>query len=343
MNRIPVKLKLCLITVIASLAPVASSPAQIAPSGGLYVEQPAGVHYLFGGNGTVSGAVFYYVNYLTNDYDIISSINLSANGTFSGVSTITLRSISGEIFENSISLTYDGVFITGPKIPISGPTRTLSGGYLGSLFNTSTGDLSLATLAILPNGRCLGLAINSLGVAIGVGTIDASGNVSIPLLTGEVISTHFAPVNGFAQGTISSSFGYTYDYSVLNGFQPRLANISTRGFVGTGEQVLIGGFITKNGGERVVVRAIGPSLAPLGVANPLPNPRLQLLKSNQIIASNDDWNTGANATDIIQLGLAPGDSREAAILVTLEPGAYTVIVSSEDGSQGIGLVEIYEP
>ena len=126
---------------------------------------------------------------------------------------------------------------------------------------------------------------------------------------------------------------------------PRLINLSTRGQVQTGSNVMIGGFII--GGatpKKVLIRAVGPNLANYGVTGVLANPTLELHKSsdNSIIASNDDWGTSTNAAEITASTLAPVDSKEAAILATLNPGAYTAIVSGNGGGTGVGIVEVYE-
>ncbi len=121
----------------------------------------------------------------------------------------------------------------------------------------------------------------------------------------------------------------------------RLANISTRGEVMTGDNVLIGGFIV--GGDQsanLVVRAIGPSLA-AAVPKPLADPQLDLYDSQGTrIDSNDNWRDTQEA-EIEATGLAPTNSRESAISTTLAPGAYTAIVSGVGGSSGTGLVEAY--
>jgi Matrixin len=122
-----------------------------------------------------------------------------------------------------------------------------------------------------------------------------------------------------------------------------LANISTRTKVGVGDNVLIGGFII-NGtqSKRVILRAIGPSLAADGVANALADPVLELHNSGGIITSNDDWSSSSQASEIIASGLAPSDPRESAIIETLSPGNYTTVLSGSQNGQGIGLVEAYE-
>ena len=121
-------------------------------------------------------------------------------------------------------------------------------------------------------------------------------------------------------------------------------NISTRARVETGDNVLIGGFvITGSGGKKVIVRAIGPSLSGL-VPGPLADPVIELhAPGGALITSNDNWQDDpAQKTEIMNSGLAPSNSLESAIVATLQPGAYTVIVRGKNGASGIGLAEIYD-
>ena len=121
-----------------------------------------------------------------------------------------------------------------------------------------------------------------------------------------------------------------------------LANISTRGFVETGNGVMIGGLVSGNGSSRVIIRGIGPSLAGVGIAGALANPTLELHNDNgAVIASNDDWRTGGQEAEIVATNIPPIDDLEAAIVGTLAPGAYTAIVAGAGGSTGVALVEIY--
>jgi len=123
-----------------------------------------------------------------------------------------------------------------------------------------------------------------------------------------------------------------------------LANISTRMKVGTGQNVLIGGFIIRGTQSKtLVLRAIGPSLAAAGVTNVLADPVLEVHDSaGNVVAINDDWRNGAQASQIQQSGIAPSDPLESALLVTLAPGSYTAIVSGNGNTGGNGLVEAYE-
>ena len=124
----------------------------------------------------------------------------------------------------------------------------------------------------------------------------------------------------------------------------RAANISTRGQVLGGDNVLIGGLIIGGAETKTVIaRAIGPSLGAFGVASPLADPTIDLRDSNGLlIQTNNDWQLGPDATAISGAGLAPTNAKESALLAPLGPGAYTVIVSGVNGATGVALVEVYD-
>ena len=122
----------------------------------------------------------------------------------------------------------------------------------------------------------------------------------------------------------------------------KLANISTRGFVETGDNVMIGGtIITGNAPTRVLFRAIGPSLTNFGVPHALANPTLELYDGNgQLIAINNDWRDTQEA-EIIATGIPPTNDLESAIVRNFTPGNYTAIVRGASDTTGIAVVEIY--
>lgn len=124
----------------------------------------------------------------------------------------------------------------------------------------------------------------------------------------------------------------------------RLANVAARGFVGTGDQVLINGFvITGSEPVRVLVTARGPSLTALGVSGALSNPMISLHDgAGREIMANDDYGTTFSAADLIGTGFAPSNASEAALLIVLPPGVYTSVVSGAGGATGIALTEVYE-
>ena len=124
----------------------------------------------------------------------------------------------------------------------------------------------------------------------------------------------------------------------------RVQNLSTRGTVMSGDNVLINGFIVSGTAPMtVVVRALGPSLSNFGLSSVLADPVLTVYNSSgEIIASNDNWQTDGHAL-IEQNGLAPSDpSESAALLANLAPGAYTVVVTGKNSTEGISLAEVYE-
>jgi len=132
----------------------------------------------------------------------------------------------------------------------------------------------------------------------------------------------------------------------LNGqAEPELANLSTRGYVGQENDVMIGGFILGNeaGSVRIAVRGLGPSLAYNGLMNLLPDPALELHDGNgAAIATNDDWQSDpVSAAQLTSFGLALHDAKEAGVFLTLAPGAYTAILTGKFVGTGIGLLEIY--
>ena len=143
----------------------------------------------------------------------------------------------------------------------------------------------------------------------------------------------------------STGIGLVEVYDLTPNSISLLGNISSRGLVETGENVMIGGFIVgpvDHGSPQVVVRAIGPSLASSGVANTLQDPVLELHdQSGTILATNDNWLTDRNSSFVLAAGLAPSDTRESALAITLTPGNYTAIVRGANDTMGVALVEVY--
>lgn len=143
----------------------------------------------------------------------------------------------------------------------------------------------------------------------------------------------------------TTGVGLVEIYDLDSAAASKLANISTRSFVQTGDNRLIGGFIlgSNNGAAKVIVRGIGPSLTQSGISNVLINPTLELRDSNGgLIRANDDWQEDANqAAQITASGIAPNNAVESAIAASLLPGNYTAILAGQNGGTGVGVVEIY--
>uniref|UniRef100_UPI0039C93A16 DUF4331 domain-containing protein n=1 Tax=Horticoccus sp. 23ND18S-11 TaxID=3391832 RepID=UPI0039C93A16 len=134
--------------------------------------------------------------------------------------------------------------------------------------------------------------------------------------------------------------GRNYDHNPRQLASP-LVNFATRGNIGTGENILIGGFVIRGTTPiRVLVRGTGPSLSSFGVANAVSDTIVQIWQGGSMLAENDDWKTTQQAA-ITATGNAPLNDREGAILMTLPPGAYTTTIRGKNGATGVGLVEAY--
>jgi len=149
-----------------------------------------------------------------------------------------------------------------------------------------------------------------------------------------------AIVSGVGNGTGVSVIGV---YEVNHPETP-LTNISTRGRVLTGNDVMIGGFVVNGAAPKTLaIVATGPSLAAYGIASPLANPMITVVRSSDqaVVASNDDWQADAKAAQLTAAGFAPTNPLESGLLLTLPPGAYTVIVQGAGGGTGVAVIGVY--
>ena len=244
--------------------------------------------------------------------------------------------------------------------------------------NVGTGDNILIGGIILSSGtaertfliRALGPSLNIPGsladpqidVRAPDGTLVGHNNNWRDLQEQEIIATGAAPTNNQEAALLLPLSGqsYTVHVSGVNGTSgiatveiyalanttdapKEFRNISTRGNVGTGNNVLIGGTIVRGSAvQKLIVRAIGPDLAGLGVPGSLQDPVLELRDaSGTLLASNDDWRS-AQEQEIIATGLAPQNERDSATVATLLPTSYTAILQGKNGATGIALIEIYK-
>lgn len=123
-----------------------------------------------------------------------------------------------------------------------------------------------------------------------------------------------------------------------------LINISTRGYVGTGDNVMIAGFCIADDPLTILIRALGPSLAARGVYGTISNPMFEIRdpRSGVLLYQNDNWQNDPSAGLMVELGVEPSNSKEAAAIVTAQPGCYTVIVRGVGGTTGVALVEVFD-
>jgi hypothetical protein len=264
----------------------------------------------------------------------------------------------------------DGLIVTG-MVTLNGGVLSGSGIIEGNVTNNSgyispghsPGAIGIngtfvqgakGTL-VIQDGGALPNEFDQLEVA---GKATLGGTLDLQLINGYKPSTldTFSPL-GYSEmagkfATISSNATVKITTTGLNvsvnpavpGPSPAASrNIATRAFVQTGENVIIGGFIVSGpaGSEKkVILRGIGPSLSKEGIQGALADPVLQLYKGPTLLETNDNWTS--NEAAVKATGLQPTNALESAIVTTLAPGAYTVILSGKNNGTGIGLVEVYD-
>jgi Fibronectin type III domain len=213
----------------------------------------------------------------------------------------------------------------GPSLAAFGVTGAISDPVLQVL------DSKGSVVASNDNWNVPGEEVSAIGLA-------PSDGREAALVASLLPGSYTAIVSGKENAT-GVALVELYDLDAAAG---RVANISTRSQVESGESVMIGGFILGGtSGAKVIVRAIGPSLVPFGVANALLDPTLELYDSyGSLLASNNNWRTDQE-TAIADTTLAPNDDREAAIVATLAPGAYSGVIRGTQGSTGVALFEVF--
>ena len=252
--------------------------------------------------------------------------------------------------------------LTGSAFVLNCPT--CSGGEKVGYVGSNSGTLQFNIIAVVPgnytmticylNGDATRYAYLSVNGGAGTsvsfpstGSFQTVGSIqrTVTLNTGSNTLKFYNPIVG--------NWAPDFDRIQFNCAPSYLGNISTRSFVQTGDNVMIGGFVVQGttSFKRVIIRAIGPELAQHGVPNPMADPTLELHNANgALIASNDNWQTtiigGIITSDqrqqIQNSGLAPGDPLESAIIADLPPGNYTAIVRGVNNTTGVALVEAYD-
>jgi phage gp45-like len=239
---------------------------------------------------------------------------------------------------NSTGALIGGFSISG-TVPKSVLIRAI-GPSLSAYFNNPLSDPTLALFDASGHGI---VSNNDWGNTPNVGQIPINLRPADPKEAAILITLSPGQYTAVVAGNNGSQgVGLVQVYDQDNSTASQLDAIATRGFITNSTGALIGGFsVGGTTSKSVLVRAIGPSLSAY-FNNPLTDPALGLYNANgQQIATNNDWATAPNANQI-PTSLRPTDLKESAILVTLAPGDYTAIVSGNNGSQGIGLVQVYD-
>ncbi|MCB1776336.1 MAG: hypothetical protein KDI50_02760 [Candidatus Competibacteraceae bacterium] len=270
-----------------------------------------------------------------------------------GVNTLTFT-VPGETFSKAKA---DGPYRLVAMLVVgnNGATEILS-----ELGQTSVYPYTQFAGAAPPSQAIYPLSVSKTGAGAGTVTgpdIQCGGDCIESYMSGTAVTLTATPADGstFAgwsgacsgtgpcQLTMSSPQSVTANFIVAS----RLINLSTRGWVGTGDSLIISGFILGSGDtpRRMILRALGPVLTEAAVPGVLPDPRFTLTTvDGQVIASNDNWGDADNAAELQALGYAPSDPREAALLITLDPNVpYTLLVDGVNSNTGIALVEILDP
>ncbi|MGI8480943.1 MAG: matrixin family metalloprotease, partial [Chthoniobacterales bacterium] len=249
--------------------------------------------------------------------DLQNSVFFS-NTVFGDAFSADTIAVTVRRFQNTTLIEADVVFNTA--MPYNS--------YRGPLRNTQSGT----TLVDFHR-----VALHEFGHVLGLDHPDKAGQTVVAVMNSRESDTDSLQPDDIAGGQFL--YGAPAQMSANN-----LLNVSTRAFVGTGDRVVIGGFIIQGSPSKAVaIRAIGPSLTALGVAGALPDPVLDLRDAaGNVIQSNDDWRQGPEAATLQSKGLAPRSDFESALIASLPAGNYTALVHGYNDVTGIGLVELYD-
>jgi hypothetical protein len=259
-----------------------------------------------------------------------------------------------------------GIFIPDLiKVDLSTDAARLAGG--GATFGANPDDAGFSRLGIFggdtlkstvqtgffnngtvpggwPNGRRFGDDVVDIAVTAIISDLRDPSNPTIRSADGiDNVSANDSVYSRVFPYAGTPHNGRNHEHHSVQGLvtNDRLLNISTRGFVQSEDNVLIGGIIIGGStNKRVIVRGIGPSLAG-AVPTPLADPTLEVFQGSTKVASNDNWKSTQEA-DITATGLAPTSDAESAVIVTLAPGAYTMVLRGVNNATGNGRVEVYD-
>ena len=314
--------------------------------------------------GSLGGALGNYAIYLRGDNTGVflgylpgSSTGLRNTGfSVTDLGTFQLTqgavSVSGTIAaDGSITGLVSGVsdaVLSGARSPDAGLAQSAAGAYQAAAANTSSAVYGIVSAS----GQAFVLVQTSTTSDGGSGSLDGNNRVTITTARQSIVATIAPDTSGLTVvvGSGSTATTFTGASEAVLGAQ-RLANISTRARVGTGDSVTIAGFVISGQESKpVLIRAIGPTLSSFGIATALAAPKLELFRSGTSapIASNTGWSTGGNLSAIIAATEKAGayalgaTSADSVIFTTLAPGAYTAVISTANNTPGVALAEVYD-
>jgi hypothetical protein len=312
---------------------------------------------------------YFFADYCTGWIRVMDPANNTASDFASGISSPVCLALgpdgclyylaqgnSGQVFKISA--------IQAQALNISSRANVGVGDnvMIGGFIITGNAAKKVLVLGIGPSSNVPGFLVDPLLELHGPGgTINTNDNWKTTQET-DITNTGLAPGNESESGILitlqpgpytailkgqggGTGVGVVEVFDLDTAAASKLANISTRSFVQTFDNRLFGGFILggNNGGGKLIIRAVGPSLVQAGIPNFLPDPTLELRDINgALLQSNDNWQDDATQAALISAsGVAPTNRLESAIATSLFPGQYTAIVADKNGATGIGLVEAF--
>ena len=302
---------------------------------------------------TVRGKTAAFIGYSTTALSktyYFPGLSVDGGGNFAATDALGRTLIAANANDTGLSGALDSgrVIVIGLNAGLFPAGRTVVPGYYtGNL----SGRAASTMVAIVGADASITLYVaDGVFQTAGAGSVDAAGNFTVNTASGNRFTGKADPATGFLTGTMSGANGGSFmaatssGVSFSDGF---LRNLSTRGQVGTGSNILIAGFVV--GGtapKQVLIRAIGPTLTAFGLAGALADPQLQIFNSsNALVMANNNW---GGAGEVIAASGSVGafplavNSLDAVILASLAPGAYTAQVSGVSGGTGVALVELYD-
>ncbi len=241
-----------------------------------------------------------------------------------------------------------GASLSGSRSPDVGGSLAAAGYYQGAAVNTSSSLSAIVNAA----GQAFVLVQTAVAADGGQTSIDSNNRISLSTARQLIVATVAPETSSITAvvtaGATTTSYSGASEAVLAN---QRLANISTRARVGTGDSVTIAGFVISGQESKpVLIRAIGPTLAGLGISTALTAPKLELFRSGSStpIATNIGWATSSNTSSIIAATVSAGafalgnNAADSVIFTTLAPGAYTAVISSANNTPGVALAEVYD-
>jgi len=273
----------------------------------------------------------------------LNNVQTTAAGTYK----VVVTNSAGSVTSNGAVLTVNQVSANAPGTPAS-----------AGAFASSSSAITVTWLAPTSGGAPTGYKLEratdealSAGLTTITLTTAATSYVDATVSGNTKYYYRLSATNTSGTSNPTAVFSATTPGATGTGAST-LVNIATRAFCGTGDNVAIAGFVIGGTGKKqVLLRAVGPSLVAQGLpqAEVLADPTMQLYRGSTVIASNDDWGTNDNAAQITTVGnsigaaaLAGTDTKSAVLLTSLDPGAYTFIVTGKNNSTGVVLLEVYD-